>query len=90
MCWVHLNNSVFLSRYSETKKNFADARATCASAPGGGDLVTIGTDSKQQFVRARMEIASVETMWLGVSLEKTDWRWVKSEYLFGYKPKHLS
>ena len=77
---MNLSHSVFLSCYSETKKNFADARATCASAPGGGDLVTIDTESKQQFVKARMESAGVVDMWLGVSLTKTDWRWVKSEY----------
>ncbi|KAK2172487.1 hypothetical protein NP493_958g01002, partial [Ridgeia piscesae] len=39
--------------YTE-RKNYADARATCRGAPGGGDLVTVDTAEMQDFVKAQL------------------------------------
>ncbi|KAK2181591.1 hypothetical protein NP493_390g00035 [Ridgeia piscesae] len=39
--------------YTE-RKNYADARATCRGAPGGGDLVTVDSAEMQEFVKAQL------------------------------------
>ena len=64
--------------YSE-RKNYADARATCRSAPGGGDLVTVDSAEMQEFMKTQLG-TNADMIWLGVKATKTEWRWVKSEY----------
>ena len=47
------------------KKNYADARATCRGAPGGGDLVTVDSAEMLQFVTTQLE-GYGDDIWLGV------------------------